>query len=110
MRMEEEGALNKTIAAAIFAAYGLPKPETEFRFHPERQWRFDFCWPSHQVALEVEGGAWTRGRHTRGKGFIADIEKYNEATIMGCRVLRCTPQQLESGEACVLVRRAMGLE
>lgn len=85
--------------------HGIPEPNTEYRFHPKRKWRFDFAWVPYKVALEVEGGAFTQGRHTRGKGFIADMEKYNEATILGWRILRCTPQQLNSGAAFALVRR-----
>jgi len=71
----------------------------EYRFHPERKWRFDFAFPAHRVAVEVEGGVWTRGRHTRGRGYIADIEKYNEAVILGWRVLRVTREHIESGQA-----------
>jgi hypothetical protein len=70
---------------------GLPKPEREVRFSPPRRWRFDYAWPEYKVALEIEGGAWTKGRHTRGAGFIKDMEKYSEAAIMGWCVLRLTP-------------------
>jgi len=66
----------------------------EYQFNPTRKWRFDYCIPELKIAIEVEGGAWTRGRHTRGKGFIADMDKYNTATIMGWRLLRFTPDQL----------------
>jgi hypothetical protein len=59
------------------------------------------------VALEVEGGIWTGGRHTRGSGFMKDMEKYNEATLLGWRVLRCTPRQVKSGEVFELLKRAM---
>ena len=41
------------------------------------------------IAVEIEGGVWIGGRHTRGKGFLRDIEKYNEAAAMGWRVFRC---------------------
>lgn len=64
------------------------KPEVEFRFHPKRQWRFDFCFPEIKIALEIEGGVFVQGRHTRGTGFLNDIDKYNEATMMGWKVLR----------------------
>ncbi len=77
---------------------GIPRPVAEFKFHDTRRWRFDFCWPDARVALEVEGGAWTRGRHTRGTGYIGDLAKYNAATVMGYRVLRYTPEQLASGD------------
>jgi hypothetical protein len=46
------------------------------------------------IALEVEGGVWTRGRHTRGKGFLGDMEKYNAAALGGWCVLRVTPDRL----------------
>ena len=58
----------------------------EFKFHPVRKWRFDYAVPEHKIALEVEGGVWTGGRHTSPKGFLGDIEKYNTATLMGWRV------------------------
>ena len=59
------------------------------------------------MALEIEGGVWTRGRHTRAKGYIGDMEKYNAAALMGWHVLRVTPQQVSSGEAGRLVQRAL---
>lgn len=63
----------------------------EYQFAAPRLWRFDFAFIADLVALEVEGGVWTKGRHTRGSGFLKDIEKYNTATVMGWRVIRCTP-------------------
>lgn len=63
----------------------------EFQFHEIRKWRFDWCIPSHKIAIEEEGGVWTQGRHTRGKGFIEDMEKYNTATAMGWKVIRILP-------------------
>lgn len=66
----------------------------EFRFHPVRKWRFDYAIPEHKIALEVEGGVWTGGRHTSSVGFMKDMEKYNTATLMGWRVLRTTPDEL----------------
>ena len=61
----------------------------EHRFAaPSRQWRLDFAWPDRKVAIEIEGGVWSRGRHVRPKGFIDDCEKYNAATLNGWRVYR----------------------
>ena len=78
----------------------------EFQFHPTRKWRFDYAVPSRKVALEVEGGAWTGGRHTRAQGFIADMEKYNTAALFGWRVLRVIPDDLLSGSTLQLLRAA----
>lgn len=66
----------------------------EWRFHTSRKWRFDYAIPAAKVAVEVEGGVFTGGRHTTGAGFTADIEKYNTAESMGWHVLRITPDVL----------------
>ncbi len=78
-------------------------PTAEFRFAAPRRWRFDWCWHPERVALEVEGGIFTQGRHSRGAGMLADMEKYNTATLNGWRVLRTTPQTLKSRETLLML-------
>ena len=73
---------------------GLPEPIAEHRFHQQRKWRFDWAFPQDRIAIEVDGGIWTRGRHTRGAGFVKDMEKLNAAVLAGWRVFRVTPEQL----------------
>ena len=85
----------------------LPTPKLEHRFHPVRRWRFDFCWPHQHLALEVEGGTWTGGRHTTGSGFASDCIKYNVALIMGWKVLRVTGSQVKSGAALSWLEQAL---
>ena len=68
--------------------------EAEYKFHDTRKFRFDFAFPLYKVAVEIEGGVWSKGRHTRGSGFIKDMEKYNLATSMGWSILRYTPSDL----------------
>lgn len=87
----------------------LPMPVREYRFAPPRKWRFDYAWPDLKIALEVEGGVWTRGRHTRGAGFLKDVEKYNAAASLGWLVLRCTPNQLYSPATTDLLRTTIKL-
>lgn len=81
----------------------LPVPEREFRFHPVRKWRSDFAWQDHMLLVEVEGGTWTGGRHTRGKGFADDCTKYNHAALGGWKVLRFTIDQINKGEALMMI-------
>lgn len=95
---------------------GLPIPMTEFAFAPPRKWRFDFAFiadpvglPPVRVAVEVEGAVWTRGRHTRGSGFVKDMEKYNTAATLGWRLLRVTPQQLCTLDTITLIKRALNV-
>lgn len=87
--------------------YGLGRPVPEHRFHPDRKWRFDYAWVAQKVALEIDGGAWTKGRHTRGKGFIKDQEKRNEALLMGWKVLHCVPQDVKDESVFALLKRAL---
>jgi len=89
--------------------YGLPEPVMEHRFHEVRKWKFDFAWPEHRVALEVEGGLFIAGggRHNRGASMLLDMEKYNEATLMGWRILRYTPDQLRKSKVYEDITRAI---
>lgn len=88
-------------------AIGMPEPVTEFRFHKTRRWRFDYAWPHHKLALEVDGGVWTQGRHTRGAGVEKDCEKYCEAVVQGWRILRVTTRHVRSGQALGWIERAL---
>lgn len=95
-------------ATAFFAASGLPPVTREFRFNPERKWRLDYAWPAQQVALEVEGAVWIQGRHTRGSGFVKDMEKYNRLATMGWVLLRVQPRDLMTQATVKMVLEAMG--
>lgn len=73
--------------------------EQEYKFHPTRKWRADFLITGTKILIEVEGGIWSGGRHTRGKGYLGDMEKYNSAAMMGFTVLRFSTEQVKSGMA-----------
>ena len=66
---------------------------SEFRFHSTRRWRFDYALPVCRVAIEIDGGVWTYGRHNRASGYLKDLEKMNSAAALGWRVLHFTPQE-----------------
>ena len=99
--------MNPKIFLQVCKQSGLPVPVTEFRFHLDRRWRFDYAWILPMVALEVEGGVWTGGRHSRGKRMIADMQKYNTAACMAWKVIRCTPDTLLSKETLLFLRTAI---
>ena len=96
----------ETFALHLRAA-GIDGFEREYRFAAPRRWKFDFANPSLMVALEVEGGTWSRSRHTSGKGYAADCEKYSTAAVMGWRVLRFTTDQVKSGMALQMLQQAI---
>jgi len=94
-------------AMRVYAQDEMKNYQQEYRFHPTRKWRFDYAWPSHRVAVEIDGGQWITngGRHNRD----SDREKLNNAAAMGWRVLRFSTQQVDRDPGgCVdLLRRAL---
>ena len=87
----------------------LPIPESEYRFHPTRRWKFDFAWPREKIAVEIEGGQYTPGGHRGiGKSWL-DMEKFNTAQSMGWIVLRTTPQMATSDEFLSHIKLAFEL-
>ena len=82
--------------------------EQEFEFHPKRKWRADFHLVGKKILVEVEGAIWSGGRHTRGKGYLRDLEKYNAATMMGFQVIRFSTDQVKSGHAIQQIEMMVG--
>jgi len=85
------------------------QPRREYKFHATRKWRFDFCWPSIMLAVEVEGGTWGKEKksaHTTGAGYKRDCEKYNAAALDGWMVLRFTTDMVKSGAAIETIEKA----
>ncbi len=85
-----------------FKLFGLPLPERQYRFHKERQWRVDFCWPSLKIIVEVQGGIFIpagKGGHNRGGYMEKEYEKSNEATKLGWSVYKFGPK------ACYIPKR-----
>ena len=76
--------------------------EHRFALSIGRQWRFDFAWPDRMLAVEIDGGAFSGGRHTRGAGFVEDCRKLTAATLLGWRVLRFTSGDLEDHHGAVV--------
>jgi very-short-patch-repair endonuclease len=82
--------------------------EQEFEFHPKRKWRADFHLVGKKILVEVEGAIWSGGRHTRGKGYIGDMGKYNAATMLGYQVIRFSTDQVKSGLAIQQIEKMVG--
>lgn len=65
----------------------------------KRRFRADFYCPNLRLIVEVNGGQWTGGRHTRGgKGYENDLAKINLAQLHGFKVIQMTYEMLERGE------------
>jgi very-short-patch-repair endonuclease len=81
----------------------------EYQFDPIRKWRADFAWPDLKILVECEGGLreGSRGRHMRTDGYIADLEKYNVATLAGWMVLRFDYGSINNGNAIIMIEHAI---
>lgn len=106
---------------------GLPEPEREYRFAAHvvglgpgirkrlreaglKDWRLDFAWPPEMLAVEVQGGTWSQGKHTRGQGYEDDREKINAAQLLGWTVLEFTTGMIRDGRALRTIERALEME
>lgn len=105
---------------------GLEAPVEDFKFHPSRKWKFDYCWlpepsgdtvscrccgselmcpacespplaPPVRLAVEIQGGTYMQGKHSRGAGQKNDFEKINEAQRLGWRVILLDSSHIGSG-------------
>jgi len=89
----------KYLAVQLQDCPDIPIPHFEYRFHETRKWRFDLAFPEQHLAVEVEGGIWQYGRHNRASTFIKDMEKYNNACMLGWHLLRFTVDMVKNGLA-----------
>ncbi len=109
-------ATNPALFLELCKAHGLPTPIPEYQFARPRKWRFDWAWLCDclppltvvsGIALEIQGGIWTAGRHVRGASLLKEHEKLNEAACFGWRVLFCTPADVASGTIFPVIKRAL---
>ncbi len=93
--------------ATLVLAYKFTAPQREYRFCEGRKWQFDFAWPGKKVAVEYEGGIYSHLGHTRVGRFVSDMQKYNEAAILGWTVLRFGPDETRTAKAMNTMLRVL---
>lgn len=91
--------------AKCFEGLPIRKTKTGWKKDKGRKWRIDVAFPAARLAVEIEGGVFTGGRHTRGAGFMDDMEKYNELSMMRWHLLRFTPKEVSGGRAANEIER-----
>lgn len=87
--------LENTFADLWIAYYPAIDLHSEYRFASPRRFRFDFACPLAKVAIEINGGIWTDGRHSRGSGLATEYEKINLASSLGWRVFHLCTNTIE---------------
>lgn len=82
------------IEQELTSRYGKDSVILEHRFHPVRRWRFDFAVPRLKLAMEYQGHGHTGGghigRHATITGISGDAEKFNQAQVLGWKVICLT--------------------
>lgn len=84
------------LAGCVALSLPVPEKEVQFAKDQKRKWKTDYLFTledGRKIAVEIEGGAWTKGRHTRPQGFINDMHKYNCYAVLGITLLRFTSEQ-----------------
>ena len=87
------------IFATQLDAVGLDGYVREYQAIPGRRFRFDFCWVKERLAVEIQGGTYSRGAHARPLGIKRDYEKGNLAVQFGWKVLQFDADMVKSGQA-----------
>lgn len=96
--MSKQKDLECQLAEAMVDQGDLPKWETHFCFNqPTNRMEFDFAWPEYKLAIEVDGGQWSRGKmgHNSGTGVERDARKGNYAILKGWTLLRFVTDHIE---------------
>jgi len=91
--------LTQGITLALPTGSPFASAVREHRFHPTRKFRFDYAWPDQKVAMEVDGGLFVKGGHSRGAAREYDMARDAEAMMLGWKVLRVSTKHFKNGEA-----------
>lgn len=78
---------------------GLPKPERQSALVPGRKFRADLYFPEARLAVEVHGGIYMQGRHSRGTGQESDYEKAALTALQGIWTLFVSGRHVRTGTA-----------
>ena len=83
---------------------GLPAANEEY---PVCGHKADFAWPTYKVLAELQGATWSRGRHTRGRGYAEDRMLSNWRQLDGWIALEFTSDHLNDDHAIPIVSAAL---
>lgn len=86
----------------------LPEPRIQYNLFGDRR-RFDFAWPdgARRLAVEVQGGTFSGGAHVRGVRYRQDVEKHNDAVLLGWRVFWFTSGMIDDETALNTLRKVL---
>jgi len=60
-----------------------------------KTYNLDFAWPELLFAVEIQGGTYRNGAHSRGKGYSEDRKRIRDLRFMGWTVFEYTTDDLQ---------------
>jgi hypothetical protein len=75
-----------------------------YRFDQTRR-HVDFAWPGLSVAVEIDGGVFIQGRHSRAMGFSRDCNKLNDLQFSGWIVFKLCTVHFNDGSMGLFIDR-----
>jgi very-short-patch-repair endonuclease len=132
---EDRNKYRDIFAAQLVQAGVRDQFTPEYQFHPTRKWRIDWAVVPMRLAVELNGGIFSRpvycnhcgspvtrtlangsvvairegGRHNGSGGYMKDLEKINSLCCAGWRVLQFTSDAVVSGDAVAQVVTLLSL-
>lgn len=90
----------------------LPQITRKFLFAKQalgRRWEADFAYPDLHLLIEIDGGVWRRGggAHSHPSNIERDIEKSNDAALLGYCTLRFTSTAVRNGTAIAFLLKVL---
>jgi len=107
-------------------AMKLPHYEREYRFAAHhvglgkgirqrlkdadmQDWRYDFFFPDSKLAVEINGGNWVQGRHTRADALQSEYRKEYASDVCGHVLIKFDGEMVKSGEAIQRTKQMIDL-
>lgn len=105
--MAKESQLEKEFRFQLMA-YDIPF-EQEVKLIPGRKFHFDFFIPTTNIAIEIQGGVWSKLKmgHNSGSGIKRDCEKSNLAQKYGYILFKFTSDMVRNGEAILFLNNVL---
>jgi very-short-patch-repair endonuclease len=104
-RGKKKSCKTTEIEDSVWVSYLIPIPKREYKIYPQAlrpgrtkivPYRLDFAFPDYLVCVEIQGGIWTKGRHTRAVGYMEDRNRTNYlAGELGWIVLEYAPGNID---------------
>ena len=100
MKRPRAGSKHEAYFRLQLRAYKIYVFKEQYKFHPDRQWKIDFAYPSKRLGIEIDGGIFgKKSGHNTGVGILRKMEKMNAAQRLGWRVFTFSGDQVKSGYA-----------